>query len=486
MTPYSVTYDGTAHTATGTATGVLSESLSGPGPERHHAHQRRHLHSDAWTFTDVTGNYNNASGTVNDSIAKANAAITVTPYSVTYDGAAHTATGTATGVLSESLSGLDLSGTTHTNAGTLHRRHLDLHRVTGNYNNASGTVNDSIAKANAVISVTPYNVTYDGNAHTATGTATGRAGRPERLLDLTRHDAHQRRQLSTDTWTFTGDRQLQQRQRHGHRQHRQGERDDRRDTLQRDLRRRPRTRRPARRRGRRGESERLAGPWWDDAHDGRQLSTDPWTFPGDANYNNASGTVGDSIAKAPATVALSNLTQVFTGSPLTPTATTTPPGLTITWSNAPKTNTGTYAVTATVNEANYQGEASGSFVVAAWTTAGFYQPVDMSTAVVIWNTVKGGSTVPLKFNLFAGSTEKTSVSDIKTFYQGQVGCTAGFEDTVDATLLSTGGTILRYSGIPGSGGQFIQNWQTPKQLGCYKVTMTANDGSTVSAFFRLK
>jgi hypothetical protein len=37
--------------------------------------------TDAWTFTDVTGNYNDASGTVSDSIAKANAVIVVTPYS---------------------------------------------------------------------------------------------------------------------------------------------------------------------------------------------------------------------------------------------------------------------------------------------------------------------------------------------------------------------------------------------------------------------
>ena len=47
---------------------------------------------------------------------------------VTYDAAPHTATGTATGVLGENLSGLDLSGTTHTNAGQLPDRCLDVHR----------------------------------------------------------------------------------------------------------------------------------------------------------------------------------------------------------------------------------------------------------------------------------------------------------------------------------------------------------------------
>ena len=213
------------------------------------------------------------------------------------------------------------------------------------------------------------------------------------------------------------------------------------------------------------------------------------TKAGDNNYNAAtSAAFTVTLNKAAATVVLSNLTQFYTGSPLTPTATTTPPGLTIAWTNAPKTDTGTYSVTAAVNSPNYQGSANGSFVIGAWTTAGFFQPVDMSTTVVIWNTVKGGSTVPLKFNLFAGTTEKTSVSDIVSFFQGEISCTlGGFDDAVDSTLLTTGGTSLRYSGTSGSDGQFIQNWQTPKQPGkCYKVIMTAKDGSTISAFFKTK
>ena len=92
---------------------------------------------------------------------------------MTYDGSAHTATGTAKGVLGETLSGLDLSGTTHTNAGTLTADPGHSPTSTGNYNNASGTVSDAIAKANATIVVTPYSVTYDAAAHTATGTAKG-------------------------------------------------------------------------------------------------------------------------------------------------------------------------------------------------------------------------------------------------------------------------------------------------------------------------
>src|SRR5436309_1649833 len=48
---------------------------------------------------------------------------------------------------------------------------------------------------------------------------------------------------------------------------------------------------------------------------------------------------------------------------LTPTATTNPLGLNIAWTNAPQTNAGSYPVTATVNNANYQGSGSGTFTI---------------------------------------------------------------------------------------------------------------------------
>ena len=60
---------------------------------------------------------------------------------------------------------------------------------------------------------------------------------------------------------------------------------------------------------------------------------------------------------------------------------------------------------------------TGTFTVNAWTITGFYQPVDMNGVV---NTVKGGSTVPLKFNIYAGGVERTSVSDV--MYQIRPGC----------------------------------------------------------------
>jgi hypothetical protein len=106
-------------------------------------------------------------------VNKANATVLVTPYTVTYDGTAHTATYTITGVNGETGAtvGAVTLNTTRTNAGTYAS---DTWSFTGtaNYNNiASTTITDTINKATATVVVTPYTVTYDGSAHTATVTS---------------------------------------------------------------------------------------------------------------------------------------------------------------------------------------------------------------------------------------------------------------------------------------------------------------------------
>jgi hypothetical protein len=70
-----------------------------------------------------------------------------------------------------------------------------------------------------------------------------------------------------------------------------------------------------------------------------------------------------SSSKSSASVTLSNMTQAYIGTTLAPTATTNPPGLAVTWTNAPQTNPGTYLVTATINDSNYQGSATGTFTI---------------------------------------------------------------------------------------------------------------------------
>jgi hypothetical protein len=163
--------------------------------------------TDPWSFTDVSGNYNNQNSTVADNIDKADANCSVTGYNVTYNGAAHTATGQCTGVggPSDVLAGLDLSGTTHTNASSYPSDPWSFTDVTGNYNNQNSTVADNIDKADANCSISGYSGTYDAAAHGATGSCTGvDAGGAAAGSSLNLGAAFTNVPGGTATWTFTG------------------------------------------------------------------------------------------------------------------------------------------------------------------------------------------------------------------------------------------------------------------------------------------
>jgi hypothetical protein len=137
----------------------------------------------------------------------------------------------------------------------------------------------------------------------------------------------------------------------------------------------------------------------------------------------------------------------------------------------------TVTATATDNAGNTSSD-SHAYTVKAWELKGFYSPVDMNGVV---NTVKGGSTVPLKFEVFAGS-ERTDTSAVSSIKSAEYTCTSAPTDELEAT--ATGGTSLRYDT---TAGQFIYNWQTPKTAGkCYRLTMTTQDGSSLVALFKTK
>jgi hypothetical protein len=142
------------------------------------------------------------------------------------------------------------------------------------------------------------------------------------------------------------------------------------------------------------------------------------------------------------------------------------------------TAVGSHTVSASATDkAGNTASASASYQVLAWTLNGFYQPVDMN----VMNYAKNGSTVPLKFEVFAGSTELTDTSVVQHFTQ-KINCDEGIGDDIE--LYATGSTSLRYDT---TGGQFVFNWQTPKQKGaCYRVTMQTLDGTKISATFQLK
>ena len=164
VTGFTGAYDGAPHGATGTATGVNGEDLST-------------LLSLGETFTDAPGgmahwtfagdaNYNAAEGTAAITITPTDATINVTGFTGTYDGAAHGATGTATGVNNENLNGQLSLGASFTNApgGTANW----TFGGGSNYNPASGQVAIIINQATPVLAWPQPAAVVAGTALSAT------------------------------------------------------------------------------------------------------------------------------------------------------------------------------------------------------------------------------------------------------------------------------------------------------------------------------
>ena len=164
-----------------------------------------------------------------------------------------------------------------------------------------------------------------------------------------------------------------------------------------------------------------------------------------------SGAATLTVNKAAATVTLSNMTQTYTGGALTPTATTVPAGLTIVWTNAPQTNAGSYSVTATVNDANYQGSASGTLVIspadATCTISGGTFPYDTTPhgATGSCKGVNGETLAGLdlgdSFINVAGGTAHWIFTDVTGNYNDDEGDVAITITPVDATCTISGGTF---------------------------------------------
>ncbi|MGH6693631.1 MAG: PxKF domain-containing protein, partial [Gammaproteobacteria bacterium] len=80
---------------------------------------------------------------------------------------------------------------------------------------------------------------------------------------------------------------------------------------------------------------------------------------------------------------------------------------------------GHHVLTVTAYDEAGNGEFhSIEYDVDPWDLQGFHHPVDMFS----YNVARGGSTVPLKFEIFAGTMELTSTSDVDSFTQQQVAC----------------------------------------------------------------
>lgn len=152
------------------------------------------------------------------------------------------------------------------------------------------------------------------------------------------------------------------------------------------------------------------------------------------------------------------------------------------------TAVGDHTLTATATDAaGNVGTATLVYRVLGWQVLGFYQPVDMGTPDnPVVNVIRSGASVPMKFEVFAGATQMIDMSDIQAFTQRQISCSMLTGDPADEIeITNTGGTSLRYDI---DAGQFIANWKTPSGSAgtCHAVTVTAVDGSGITAYFRLK
>lgn len=141
--------------------------------------------------------------------------------------------------------------------------------------------------------------------------------------------------------------------------------------------------------------------------------------------------------------------------------------------------THTISVTATDRAGNTTTSATRSYTVRDLSSTGFYSPVDMGGVI---NTVKGGSTVPLKFNLQVDGAQVSDTALVTAFTATKVTCNTAGADDIE--MVTTGATVLRWDA---TGGQFVQNWKTPTGAGtCYQATATLADGDRVTALFKLK
>ena len=133
----------------------------------------------------------------------------------------------------------------------------------------------------------------------------------------------------------------------------------------------------------------------------------------DANYQgSATGTL--MIDKATSSIALGDLSQTYDGAAKAATATTTPSGLAVTFtyngSATVPTAAGSYTVVATINDANYQGSATGTLVIDKATSSivlgDLSQTYDGSAKAATATTTPSGLAVTLHLQWFSHGPDR--------------------------------------------------------------------------------
>jgi len=182
----------------------------------------------------------------------------------------------------------------------------------------------------------------------------------------------------------------------------------------------------------------------------------------DPNYQgNATGTLV--INPASGSVVLGGLTQTYTGSAQVATATTTPGGLAVTFTyngsaTAPK-NAGSYTVVGTINDTNYQGNATGTLVI---------NPATLTITAVADTKTYDGTTSSAATPTVAGLQGFDSVTGLAETY-----------DTINAGTAKTL-AVSAYNVNDGNGGANYSVNTVVSSAGVINpatLTVAANDAS---------
>ena len=152
--------------------------------------------------------------------------------------------------------------------------------------------------------------------------------------------------------------------------------------------------------------------------------------PGDGNWNPAPPVTNVfTVSKRPAAVTLHDLSQTYDGSARIVTASTEPPDLNveITYDALPDapTNAGSYAVTGTVNEAHWEGIATGLLAVAkADQTIDFPPIADPFLTNRVALSASAGSGLTVTFDVLLGPAQLTNENQLAFSSTGRVAVAA--------------------------------------------------------------
>jgi hypothetical protein len=140
----------------------------------------------------------------------------------------------------------------------------------------------------------------------------------------------------------------------------------------------------------------------------------------------------------------------------------------------------------TVPAGTYSAIAAGGFHSLAitrplYTFSGFLGAVNGPPTV---NTGKAGRTYPVKFSLTNSSgAPVNTLSAVRSITYNPVACNFGASPTDAIEAEATGNSSLRYDSLD---KQYIYNWASPSQPGCYVLLLTIDDGQSFAAWFNFK